>query len=447
MPSDADTLTLRRILLFWLPLESTWLMMAMESSLISAFIARMAEPKFNLAAYGVAFSFILVIEAPVLMIISASTALVRDRDSFLKLRRFTFALIGVITLIMGIVLLPAVFHFLARQLIRLPGKVADLTYQALLISTPVPWAIGLRRFNQGILIRHNRTGNVALGTAIRMATLILLGLSLYHFSNLNGASVGAVILTAAVVLESVFSRFMVLPIVMGLLQENDRPGSDTRQYLTYREIFHFYLPLALTSLLGLGVQPTVTFFVGKSKMALESLAVLPVIQGLVFIFMSCGLSFHEACIALLGSQNRNIKKLGKFALGLSGITIGMLACIGYTPLADVWFRSLSGLSEELTAFALTPVKILVLMPGLCILLTFQRSVLVNTRHTGPITWATGLELILVIWALFVGIHYLGAIGAIAAVVALLVGRVGGNLFLLIPFLKIIRGDRLFGKPV
>ncbi|MBA4395447.1 MAG: hypothetical protein C0407_18000, partial [Desulfobacca sp.] len=114
--------------MFWLPLESTWLMMALESSLVSAIIARMAEPKFNLAAYGVAFSFVLVIEAPILMIISASTALVKDRDSYLKLRRFTFVLIGLISLVMGFILLPAVFTFLAHRLINLPEKVAGLTY-------------------------------------------------------------------------------------------------------------------------------------------------------------------------------------------------------------------------------------------------------------------------------------------------------------------------------
>jgi hypothetical protein len=245
-------------------------------------------------------------------------------------------------------------------------------------------------------------------------------------------------MTAAVLLESVFSQTMTRPFVKELIQEPQIQGSNKKQSLSYGEIFHFYLPLALTSLLGLGVQPTVTFFVSKSRMALESLAVLPVIIGLVFIFMSCGLSFHEASIALLGEKNRNYKQLGKFALGLSGITVGLFICIGFTPLSHLWFRSVSGLSLELTQFALTPVKILALMPGLWMLLTFQRSVLVNSRHTGPITWATGLELVLVISSLYIGIHYMEALGAIAAVVALVIGRVGGNLCLFPSFLKILK---------
>jgi progressive ankylosis protein len=439
MNPDSPKLTNKRILLFWLPLESTWLMMALESSLVSAIIARMAEPKFNLAAYGVAFSFILVVEAPILMIISASTALVKDRDSYIKLLRFTLVLIGIITLVMGFILLPSVFTFIAQRLIGLPEKVAGLTYQAILIFFPVPWAIGIRRFYQGVLIRHNRTRYVAFGTAIRLASLIVIGLCLYRFSSLEGASVGACVLTAAVLLEAVSSRIMARPIVKRLLGEADHPGSNKKEILTYRAISTFYLPLALTSILALGVQPAVTFFVGKSRMAIESLAVLPVIHGLVFIFMSCGLSFHEASIALMGNQNRNYKELRNFALGLSGLTVGLLACIGFTPLSNLWFRFFSGLSVELTQFALTPVKLLAIMPGLWMLLTFQRSVLVSARHTGPITWATGLELTIVILSLYIGIRYLDAIGAIAAVVALTLGRIGGNLCLFPPFLKILKG--------
>ncbi len=62
-----------RILVFWVPLALTWLMMASEGPFITAIIARLDEPKFNLAAYGVAFSLALIVEAPVIMLMSAST--------------------------------------------------------------------------------------------------------------------------------------------------------------------------------------------------------------------------------------------------------------------------------------------------------------------------------------------------------------------------------------
>ena len=109
--SSQEKLTTSKIFKFWLPLAATWLMMSMEGPFIAAIIARLPDPKFNLAAFGVAFSFALVIEAPVIMIMSASTALVKDSFSFKKLRNFTYLINGVITGLMIIFLIPSIFHY------------------------------------------------------------------------------------------------------------------------------------------------------------------------------------------------------------------------------------------------------------------------------------------------------------------------------------------------
>ena len=48
----SETLSYRRILLFWLPLAGTWLMMAIEGPYLAAIIARLPDPTVNLAAFG-----------------------------------------------------------------------------------------------------------------------------------------------------------------------------------------------------------------------------------------------------------------------------------------------------------------------------------------------------------------------------------------------------------
>ena len=139
-------LTLKKIFVFWLPLAATWLMMSLEGPFLAAVIARLAEPKFNMAAYGVAFSFALIVEAPVIMIMSASTALVKDAKAFIKLRNFTYFLNTVITLLMLVGLIPTIFYFIAEDLIGLPSNVAELTHLASIILLPWPATIGYRRF-------------------------------------------------------------------------------------------------------------------------------------------------------------------------------------------------------------------------------------------------------------------------------------------------------------
>ncbi len=423
--SDAP-LTHARIFRFWMPLAATWLMMAVEGPFLAAVIARLAEPIYNLAAYGVAFSLALVVEAPVIMLMSAATALARNRLSYLRLRTFTHVLNAAVTLAMGVALLPPVFNTIALELIGLPPEVASRTYIALLILLPWPAAIGIRRLYQGVLIRHGLTRRVAYGTVVRLAAMFGTAFLLVRHGGIEGAWVGAAALTMGVSCEAVASRLMTDGTLRNLMET---PGEATGAVSSWGSLTRFYYPLALTTLLSLGIHPVVTFFIGNSRSSLESLAVLPVIGSLVFIFRSLGLAYQEVVIALIGDNHEGYVPLRSFAILLSlGLAVG-LSLIAWTPLAGVWFRVVSGLSPELAAFALTPARILSVIPGLTALLSFQRAVMVMRNTTDGITWATIIEVGLVVVVMWLSISYLDAIGAVAAAAALLIGRIGANLYL------------------
>ena len=431
-------LTFESIFVFWAPLAATWLMMAAEGPFLAAVIARLADPKYNLAAYGVAFSFAVLVEAPIIMIMSASTALVKDRDSFLKLRNFTYGLNGIVTLIMLIFLIPTVFDPITQKLIKLPENVARLTHYACIVFIPWPAAIGYRRFYQGILIRSNLTRRVAYGTVVRLSTMASAALICHRLFELEGAVVGALALSAGVCAEAAVSRIMVHT---SLEQLPSRQSSNSvEKSLGYKDITDFYYPLALTSILALVIYPLVTFFVGHSHMAIESLAVLPVVSSLVFIFSSMGLSFQEVGIALLGKNNEGYKPLRNFAALLGLAVTGGLAIMAFTPLSYIWFHSISGLSMELNRFAILPTRILTLLPGLMVLLSFQRSVLVNSRETKPITLGTGIEVLSIVTLLLITIK-LGMIGAIAAALSLFIGRLFANVYLFGPYSRVLKREQ------
>lgn len=431
-----ESLTARKIFVFWVPLAATWLMMATEGPFLAAVIARLADPKYNLAAYGVAFSFALFIEAPVIMMMSASTALVKDRTSFVKLRNFTYTLNGIITLIMVIFIIPPVFYFITQQIIGLPENIARLTHYACIILLPWPSAIGYRRFYQGILIRSNITRRVAYGTMIRLISMAATAFICYCFLSLDGAVVGALALSTGVIAEAIASRIMAHASVKQLSLKHLTDSKE--KPLSYGFIISFYFPLALTSILGLGVQPMLIFFLGHSRMAIESLAVLPVINSLVFIFRSIGLSFQEVGIALLGKNNKGYKPLRNFAAFLGLGVVGSLALVAFTPFSFLWFRTISGLSLELTQFAILPTKILVLLPGLMVLLCFQRSLFMNNKTTKPITIATAIEVLAIIVLLFIFIELFGMIGAVAVAISLIFGRLLANSYLFVPFFRVLK---------
>ncbi len=426
-PAVTDTaLSMRRIVRFWLPLAATWLMMAVEGPFLAAIIARLAEPIYNLAAYGVAYSLALVVEAPVIMLMSAATALARNRLSYLRLRTFTHALNASVTLGMVVLLLPPVFRWLAEGLIGLPPEVASRTWVALMILLPWPAAIGIRRLYQGVLIRNSLTRRVAYGTVARLIAMFGTAFALSRVPGIEGAWVGAAALTMGVGCEALASRVMASGAIRALLTT---PGEATGAVSSFGSLTRFYYPLALTTLLSLGIHPVVTFFVGNSRASLESLAVLPVVGALVFIFRSLGLAYQEVVIALIGDDHQGYRCLRRFAIMLSIAVTAGLSLIAWTPMAGIWFSTISGLSPELTTFALAPTRILALIPGLSALLSFQRAILVVRNTTKGITMATIIEVVGVVAVLWISITYFDATGAVAAAAALLIGRIGANLYL------------------
>ena len=431
---NISNLSYKKIFIFWLPLAATWLMMSVEGPFLSAIIARLAEPKFNLAAYGIAFDFALVIESPIIMLLSAATELVNDFHSFIKLRNFTYAMNGILTAVYLLFIIPPVFYFITEKIIGLPEEVSHLTHIASIILVPWPGAIGYRRFYQGILIKYNYTKRVSYGTVIRLISMALTATVLYTFFELPGVVVGASALSVAVVSESIASRFMTVAVVKEI--KESKFISDDR--LSYTGIIKFYYPLALTSVMALGVHPIVTFFLGQSRMPLESLAVMPVVNSLVFIFRSIGLSYQEVGIALIGKRAEGYKLLRNFAFmgGISAASV--LIIIAVTPLSYIWLYDVSGLSIELTNFATLPIIIMAVMPALTFLISFQRAVLVHERNTKQITYATIIEVSGIVITLFTMIYFFNTVGAVAATASYILGRIAANVFLMFPYSKAVR---------
>ena len=142
-----------------------------------------------------------------------------------------------------------------------------------------------------------------------------------------------------------------------------------------------------------------------------------------------GLAYQDAAIALLGDQLERIRDVTRFAVTLGAATSAALGLVAFTPLSDVWFVDISGLTAELAAFAATPAALLVPLPALSVLLSLQRAILVQNRRTRPITVASAIE----VGGVAVGFIALGwgigLVGATAAFGAFLLGRTASNLYL------------------
>lgn len=411
-----DTLQHRgEIIRFWFPLWLTWFMMALEGPYLTSIVARLAMPTENLAAHGVATAIGWIVEAPIMMILSATVALGSSRLAYERIRNFTYILNTVITLVMAVLAFTPAFDLVASML-GLKANVAELTRLGITMLLPWPAAIGFRRLYQGVLIRNGKTRAVALGTVVRLVSMSATAYILATFTSVPGIIVSGASLSAGVVFEWFAAWYFVQPLLKNLPLQSSTP------VMNYPALAKYYFPLMMTSLISLVAQPILTFFLGQSRMPLESLALLPVLSSFTFMFKTVGISFQEVVIALAGSRLQNIPLLRStgFRIGLTLSAVFLIIVV--TPLSYVWFGMVVGLPDSLYNLIRLPSQLAFMLPFVALGYAFYAaSALVNNDNSW-ITYATALEVAVIILTLFVSIGVFDALGIVAAALALVLGR-------------------------
>ena len=134
---------------------------------------------------------------------------------------------------------------------------------------------------------------------------------------------------------------------------------------------------------------------------------------------------QEVVIALVGDGGENRRVLSRFNLWLGAASTAALAIVLYTPLATIWYGTVSGLSPELAAFSLLPGGLLVLLPFLESVLAYERGVLVKSHRTTPISVAVAVQLAVTAAVFALMVVGLRTVGAVAVGPALTAGYVAG----------------------
>jgi hypothetical protein len=407
-----------------MPLAAMWLMMAIEQPAIAAVIARLPNPELNLAAFGVTFSLALIVESPIMMLLTAGTALPKGPASYRRLLNFTHILAVGLTALHLMVGLTPLYRIIVGTLIGAPAEIIGPGRQAFLLMVPWTPAIAYRRLWQGVLIRYDRTSVVPLTISARLAVSVaILSLGLLS-GRLPGASVGGLALGVGVIAAAVVAYGFARSTVAEHLSQ-PLPGDEP---LAWRELLAFYVPLALTSAITLLGQPVLSVGLARAPDPLASLAVWPVIMGFLFLGRSFAVSYQEAVVALL-EERRSFDKLRRFTAGLAVTLTVVVALVAVTPAARLWFENVSGLSSRLAAFAITPTIVLAVVPGATTLISWQRGLLVHVKRTPTITRAVSVNVAVLIGVMLGAAALLPVPGAVMAALALVASLTAESLFL------------------
>ncbi len=400
--------SLKTIFTTWWPLALSWLLMGFELPALSAVVARLENPEINLAAYGgIVFPIALIIESPIVMLLAASTALSKDQPSYYKLWKFMMITSAILTGAHLLIAITPLYYLITEKIIGAPTEIIEPARIGLVIMLPWTWSIAYRRFNQGMLIRFGHSRTIGIGTGIRLfANLLILTIG-YLVHTLPGIVVATSAVAFGVITEAAYIGFRIQPVVRKELKF----ARHIEPPLSYRDFFEFYIPLVMTSLLTFIVQPLGSAAISRMPRPLESLAVWPVISGLVFLMRGMGIAFNEVVISLIGRKNSYFN-LRKFTLGLVSISTLLIFLFSSTSLSEMWFLNFSGLSPTLTNLAQTGMWFALLMPGLNVLQSWYQGTILDFGKTRAITEAVFIFIVTititflvgVIWNRFPGIY-------------------------------------------
>ncbi len=391
---------LPRIFATWWPLAASWLLMGTELPAVSAAIARLPDPEINLAAYGgVVFALALIIEAPIIQLLAASTALSKDWDAYRKLFRYMMIAGSALTVVHILIAFTPLYDLVVIRLIGVPSQIVEPARIGLQIMTPWSWFIAYRRFHQGVLIRFNHSQIVGLGTGVRLGVNLSVLVAGSLLTSQTGIVIGTTAIIAGVISEALFIGIRVRPILQNELPET-RPDVEP---LTLKTTLDFYIPLALTSLLFLLAQPLGSAALSRMPNPIKSLAVWPVIWGLTFMVRSLGVAYNEVVVALLDEPG-SAPSLRRFAEILAISSSCILLLLAVTPLSSWWFDEISGLSPDLVLLAETALWVVLIWPALNVYQSWYQGAIVFSRRTRGIPEAIVIFLVTAVLILYAGVN-------------------------------------------
>lgn len=425
------SVTKKKLFLSWIPLAIMWIVMASEQPMITSFISRLPDATNQLAAFGYSFALALFIEGPVVQMLSAGTAITKSVNSYKKILK-VMNILAIITLAVHLLFcIPILFNYTAEKVFNLPEKLIDSAYWCFVLMIPWSPTIGYRRLWQGIMIKHNRSKFVPIVMYIRITLAFFILFIGLRYLNIRGALLGGLTLSLGVISGMISAFIFAKPILDNL------PQSDSEN-LNLKQMIHFYMPLAITSWITLGVRPLLNLGITKGLYPIESLAIWPVILAYLFLFTSIGQSLQEIIIAEY--KKENIKTIKSFVNNVSiSLTLLFIFIYFFKPILNLWFVDVSKLPQELLKYLPISLALLVFLPFISARIAFFRATFVSIRETKSITIGVFINVATLLISIIVLPIYIKVAGVYIASLSYVLSYLFESIFL---FLRVNRLDKI-----
>lgn len=407
----------RQLIQLWqqfIPLSLSDVSMALGDPLTTTTLAHLPDARNNIAAVGVAKAIAIFCESPIIMLLHASNALAPTQASRRALWKFTLIASGGMSLLLALTALPWMFAIVGEGWLGVSPSLSDRIRSTLSIVILWPFAIGWRRYFQGLLIHSGHSNAVAQAGLIRL--LVVGGILVGGFTlKANGAMVAGMSLVWGVIAEAV-----VVTDLARKLGATKPPEIVSTPELPQdlAGVWKFYAPLGGTMMLGWGARAALVGIVARANDGSIALAAWPAAWGLVLVIANSTRMVQQMII-------RNRKLVADRVLIIFAITVGfgcslILLSVSGTPLSEDAIGWFIGKDQELIARVRPVLLICAVMPLLVSVQNALQGFLVSEGRTWGINQAAWVGAVVMLGAAYLGTQ-LGQNGAVAAALGMILG--------------------------
>jgi progressive ankylosis protein len=350
------------------------------------------------------------------MLLHASNALAPTQASRQALWRFTLIASGGMSLLLALTTIPAIFAIVGEGWLGVSPALSNSIRSILTIVILWPFAIGWRRYFQGLLIHCGHSNAVAQAGLIRLLTVGGILTSGFNLQA-NGATVAALSLVWGVIAEAVAVTYLARK-----LGATKPPELVSKPELPkdLAGVWKFYAPLGGTMMLGWGARAALVGIVARSNDGSIALAAWPAAWGLVLVIANSTRMVQQIII-------RNRKVLPDRILISFAITVGLvcsliLLSVSGTPVSEDAIGWFIGNDRDLIA-RVRPV--LLICAGMPLLVSLQNAVqgfLVSEGRTWGINQAAWVGAVMMLGTAYLGTQS-GQNGAVAAALGMILGAI------------------------
>ena len=394
----------------------------------------MASPEIYLSAFAVAKSLMQLIQSPVMMVRQAVTSLVKDSESYYKVRRFIIAVVAMVVGIFAIMAFSGLGRWVFENIMGIKGDILDKAVITLRVLMLFPAAVTLRSFMQGIAIKFEKNPVITVGTTMRIIFVTLMVIFINKIP-LPGAVIAGLMFLGAVTVEALvvfIGTKVLIKDIPGGLDRMKNISEVKGQKVTNNLILTFFTPLAATALIRTLAKPIINTGLARTPSPEVAISAYAVAWGLGIIFVSPLMMFHQVPINYVGEKtDKNLQAVKRFAIYLGIFLSILLSITAFTNLGYYIIRNWIGATEQISKMSIDVLKLMSIYPIIRVAREFYWGLLMKRHMTKYISRAKVIGLIVLTITIFVMTLIKPANPAIIGIIGMLFSQAGEFLYLFI----------------